>query len=225
MTLGCAAAAAQAQPSWFQFEASLGGSGYSKGPDGYWYQDGFRHNLQLTAPAVEVGFAGNLYDSARWGVDWHADYAWLGTIHTDAWAVPVDANYNTRTKGCNGPCMPLAEYKGSGHEAGFLFTLEPYFKFGDGQRIGIEAGPFVHRATWNMQVSDWQANGVEPATSLNLFDTNGWRVGAVAGLTYSYGRVSLVYQHFFTKSAASTSVPPIWHSVDMLTMRYTADIF
>lgn len=131
MALGCSAAAAQAQslvlpleaaytpntispiPDLFQFEAGVGGSAYRDNGNGFWYQDGFEHRLQLTAPAFEAGMTGNVFDRNYWGLDWHFDWAWLGTIHTQAMATPSDANYNVATQSCNGKCLPLADVIGT----------------------------------------------------------------------------------------------------------------
>lgn len=206
--------------SFFQLEAGIGASAYSKGPDGYWYQAGFSHDLQLTAPAVEVGVTGDLYTARSWGVAYHVDYAWLGAVHTDAQAVPLDANYNIGTKGCNGACLPLARYQGSGHEAGFILSLEPYYRVGK-WRGGIEAGPFIHKTVWtddvsNIVYSDWQPAPI----SLRYISSDGWRIGAVVGASVSYDNFSLVYQHFFTRPTANNAGPSIWHSVDSVMLKY-----
>lgn len=205
---------------YLHLEAAIGGSAYSKGVDGYWIQEAFPHKLQLTAPAVEVGITGDLYTSAKWGVSYHVDYAWLGTVHTDAEAVPLDANYNTQTKTCNGPCLPLARYQGSGHEAGFILSLEPYYRVGK-WRLGVEAGPFVHKTVWTEDVSNIVYNNWQPAPiSLRYASSDGWRMGAVVGASASYNNFSLVYQHFFVRPTSNNAGPAIWHSVDSLLVRY-----
>ena len=134
-TLGCAAVSAHAE-SFFQFEAGIGGSAYSRGPDGLWIQDGFEHKLHLTAPAIEIGLTGDLLSRPKWGIAWHADYVWLGTVHTQGLATPSDANYNLKTKSCNGPCWPMANFLGSGHNSGFILTLEPHYDV-NGWRFGV----------------------------------------------------------------------------------------
>ncbi|WP_296661913.1 hypothetical protein [Paraburkholderia sp.] len=101
----------------------------------------------MTALAVEAGFTGDLCQADHWGISWHADYAWLGTIHTQAMATPEDANYNPITKGCNGKCLPLANYLGSGHDTGVMLTLEPHYDYA-GWRFGVEGGPYIHRSIY-----------------------------------------------------------------------------
>lgn len=217
--LALASVGAHAQ-DWFQFEAGIGGSAYNKGQDGLWYQAGFEHKLQLTAPAVEVGITGDLYAARNWGIAYHADYAWLGTIHTDAQAVPLDANYNAQTKGCNGPCLPLARYRGTGHEAGFALTLEPYYKVG-AWRWAVEAGPFIHRTVWADDVTNiYYSHTQTTPISMQLVSSDGWRVGAVVGASVGYGNLTLAYQHFFTKASNSNAAPAIWHGVDTLLVKY-----
>lgn len=222
ISLGCAVACAHADSvaDYLHLETGVGASVYSKGPDGYWYQDAFAHKLRLEAPAFEVGLTGPIWQSSKWGVDWHADWAWLGTVHTDAQAVPLDANYNTRAKTCNGPCLPLANYHGSGHEAGFILSLEPYYRTGN-WRLGIEAGPFIHKTVWTEDVSNIIYNNWQPAPiSLRYVSSDGWRVGAVVGASASYKNFALAYEHFFVRPTASNSGPSIWHSVDSLFLRY-----
>ena len=223
MSLGCAAASAHADSitDYVHAELGIGASVYSKGPDGYWYQDAFAHKLRLEAPAFEVGLTGPIYQSANWGVDWHADWAWLGMVHTDAKAVPLDANYNTKTKGCNGGCLPLADYRGSGHAQAFFLAIEPHYDIGK-WRFGVEAGPSLYHASWTEDVSNIVYNNWQTApVSMRLASTDGWRLGAVVGASISRGPFSLVYQHFFMKSSSSNPGPPIWHSVDSLFARYT----
>ncbi|MFS2103552.1 hypothetical protein [Ralstonia sp. Ralssp135] len=214
---GCVTAAHAELP--IHLEAGVGGAAYSRGPDGYWVQERFPHKLQLTAPAYEVGFTGDLYRASRWGISWHADWAWLGQIHTQSLATPSDDNYNpTSATGCNGECLPLANFRGSGHAQALLLTLEPHYDVGK-WRFGIEAGPTLHRATWVEDVSNWHGTAPWPIT-LRVSSTDGWRPGAVIGASVSYGNVSLVYQHFFIKPSNNNLTPSIWHSVDLLLLRY-----
>lgn len=219
MTLGCAAAGAHAQ-SFFQIEAGIGGAGYSDGGDGYWQQDRFEHKLQLTAPAFEVGITGDLYQTARWGISYHVDWAWLGTIHTQSLATPSDTNYNpSSTTGCNGKCWPLANYQGSGHAQAFVLTLEPHYDVGQ-WRFGIEAGPTLTHATWTEDVSGWVSSPTGTPVNLHVVSTDGWRLGAVVGASVSRGAFSVAYQHFFMRPSGANPAPPIWHSVDLLMARY-----
>ena len=218
MSLGCAAAAHAELP--IHLEAGAGGAAYSRGQDGYWVQEHFQHKLQLTAPAFEVGVTGDLYRAKRWGLSWHADWAWLGQIHTQSLATPSDENYNpTSVTGCNGECWPLANFRGTGHAQAFLFTLEPHYDVGK-WRFGIEAGPTLHRATWVEDVGNWHATPTASPINLRVASTDGWRPGAVVGASISYGNVSLVYQHFFIKPSNENLTPSIWHSVDLLMVRY-----
>ncbi|SDH08920.1 hypothetical protein SAMN05216466_10759 [Paraburkholderia phenazinium] len=217
-SLALAASTASAE-SWFQFEAGIGASVYSKGPDGLWLQDAFPHKLRLEAPAFETGLTGPVWQSANWGVDWHADWAWLGSVHTDALAVPLDSNYNSKTKSCNGTCLPLADYSGSGHAQVAFIALEPHYDIGK-WRLGVEAGPSLYRTTWVENVNNIQYSAGAPPISMRLASTDGWRVGAVVGASVSRGPFSLVYQHFFMKSSTSNPAPPIWHSVDSLFIKY-----
>lgn len=217
--------AAPAQ-SFFAIEGAIGGAAYQHGPNGLWYQDGFQHRLDLTAPAIEVGFTGDLYQTQRWGLSWHLDYAWLGTIHTQAMATPNDANYDANTKSCNGPCWPLANYMGSGHDSGFMLTLEPHLNWGN-WRFGVEAGPYYHRNVWAMNVEGWVSSPTATPENISVQNTRHWRLDYVAGTSIGYKNVSLTYQYFHNGEPVSASNPyaPIWRNTHVLLVRYRVNVF
>lgn len=216
--LVCTSASAE---SFFQVEAGLGAAAYSRGPDGLWIQDGFEHKLHLTAPAVEVGLTGDLYQARHWGLSWHVDWVWLGTIKSQGLATPSDANYNPVTKGCNGPCWPLANYMGSGHDQGFLLTLEPHLDYGR-WRFGIEAGPYVYRSTWTEDVTGWVSSPNAAPVNQHVMNRAQWRLGSVFGASVGYGNLSLGYQFFrnCTPVSRDNPFPPIWRSTHLLMARY-----
>lgn len=205
--------------SWFQFEAGIGGTAYEKGGDGLWYQDAFQHKLELTAPAVKFGITGDLLTRPRWGVAWHADYVWLGTVHTQALATPSDANYNIHTKSCVGPCWPLANYLGSGHDAGFALTVEPYYDIGP-WRVGLEIGPYIHRYSWAVDVMNWRPSADAPPSNIHVDNKPRWVLGATAGLSASYRNFSIEYQYFYNPAPHGENVPPIWHGAHVLMAKY-----
>lgn len=212
MALGCVAASAQAA-SFFEVEAGIGGSAYAEGSDGLWLQKGLPHETQFTAPAVEAGITG---DVTSW-LSWHLDYAWLGTIHSQGLATS-DANYNLATRSVR-VSMPLANFTGSGHDQGFLFTLEPHYDVGQ-WRFGFEIGPYVHRATWTVDATN-QVNFIGQTPYSSHFVTNPvWALGGVAGVSVSYKRFSLRYQFFQNGSRRSDPAPQIWKNTHVLTLGY-----
>lgn len=219
--------------SWFQFEAGIGGSAYERGPDGLWMQEGFQHKLHLTAPAIEVGLTGNIIQRQYWGIDWHLDYAWLGTVHTDA-MVP-SANTNTtsghwvgadligvnKANPCSGPCSNLSEFVGSGHDAGFMLTIEPHLDYG-GWRFGVEGGPYLHRSSWGENIYNWvPAAGAAPR-NIHVGYKPEWTLGYVVGASAGYRHFSIAYQYFGNKINATNSNPyqPIWKGTHVLLMKY-----
>lgn len=200
-------------------EIGVGGSAYKKGGDSLWYQEPFPHDLKLTAKAFTVGLTGPIYQSEHWGVDWHLDWAWLGTIHTDAMATPDDANYSVKTKSCNGPCLPLARFKGSGHDQGFFFAIEPHYDVGS-WRFGIEGGPYLHHVTWTEDVTDDRRWSNVPI-NLHVAYSSGWTLSYMLGASVSYKSVSLVYQYFASAGNRSDPFVPIWQGgTHMLSFRY-----
>ncbi|MCG5072295.1 hypothetical protein [Paraburkholderia tagetis] len=221
MTLGCAAASQAHAEDFFQVEAGIGGAAYQHGANGLWFQDGFQHRFDLTAPAIEAGFTGDIYQSEHWGISWHADWAWLGTIHTQALATPDDANYNPVTKGCNGKCWPLANYLGSGHDMGILLTLEPHYDYG-GWRFGVEGGPYIHRSTWTEDVIGWVPSPDATPMNVSVHNNPKWRLGWVIGASVGYKNFSVSYQYFKNGTPVSSSdhFPSIWSNTHVLMARW-----
>jgi hypothetical protein len=205
--------------TFFEIEAGIGGTMTERGRDGRWIQDGLPHDSIKAAPAFEIGFTGNLYQAQYWGLDWHLDWAWLGAVHTNSLDTPDDRNYNLQTKACNGPCLPLANYRGTGHDQGFYLTLEPHADYA-GWRVGIELGPYVHRTTWAEDVTGWTSISDPTPRNIHVAHDPKWILGGVAGVSISYKRFSLAYQFFYNKSPASDTTPPVWDGMHMLIAKY-----
>lgn len=210
---------ASSAASFFEVEAGIGGTMTERGPDGRWIQDGLPHDAIKAAPAFEVGFTGNLYQAEHWGLDWHADWAWLGSVRTNSLDTPDDRNYNTLTKACNGPCMPLANYRGTGHDQGVYLTIEPHVAY-SGWKLGFEIGPYLHRTTWAEDVTGWVEYPGAAARDVHLVHDPKWTLGAVAGVSLSYRSFTLAYQFFYNKSPASDPYPPVWNGMHMLVAKY-----
>ncbi len=226
-------ARADSVSDYVHFEAGVGGAAYKNGPDGLWRQDGFEQKLQLTAPSFEVGFTGPIFQRETWGVDWHLDWSWLGTIHTDA-MVP-SANTNTasgqwvgpdlvgvnKANPCNGPCSNLSRFIGSGHDQGFMFTLEPHYDY-RGWRFGVEAGPYLHRSTWSEDVVNWVGARGDAPQNIHVEYKPQWLIGYVVGASVGRGNFSIAYQYFQnrTKGSASNPYPAIWQGTHVLMAKY-----
>lgn len=240
MSLGCAAAAARADSvsDYIQFEAGIGGAAYKNGPDGLWRQDGFQQSVKLTAPAIELGLTGPIIQRTSWGVDWHLGWVWLGTIHSDA-TVP-SANTNT-TSGkwvggdlvgvnkkdpCSGPCNNLSDFKGSGHDQGFMFSIAPHYDY-KGWRFGVEGGPYLHRSTWSEDVINWVGARGDTPQNIHVEYKPEWLIGYVLGASISRGNFSVAYQYFKNnaKVLASNPYPPIWQGTHLLLLKYRANVF
>jgi hypothetical protein len=217
--------------SFFQIEAGLGGSAYAKAGNGLWMQDGFAHNIALTAPATEVGLTGDILSRPTWGIAWHVDWVWLGTIHSDAMVPSINTNttsghwngadfvdYNVGNP-CSGTCTNLSRFSGSGHDQGFIFALEPYKKFG-AWRIGLEFGPYLHSYSWAEDVFNWYSGPGAAPTAIHVQHSPKWQLGAMAGASIGYKNLSIAYQYFYNKAPKGESVPPIWQGTHVLMATY-----
>jgi len=200
-------------------EVGIGASQYLKKTDGYWYQDGFQNNLDLKAPVIEVGVTGPLWRQRNYGLDYHADWVYLGTVHTQAVAVTDDANYNTVTKQCNGPCGPQANFVGSGHDQGFAFTLEPYYEYG-GWRYAVEAGPYLHRSTFSEAVYDWRMTFDQPGRTVYVQTKREWKVSYVVGASVGKGPFTVAYQYFSSDAHGDSMSSTVWKGTHVLLLKY-----
>jgi hypothetical protein len=221
MTLGCAAASQARAESWFQFEAGIGGSAYQRAGDGLWVQNGFEHQLNLTAPAIEAGIAVNVAQWQRVGITLHANYEWLATVHTQSMATPSDANYNVKTQSCNGPCWPLADYMTSGHDYGFALMVEPHYDLGN-WRFGVAGGPYLHKSPFSVDVTNWVSSPTATPINLHVENNAGWQLGYVIGANISYKNFGLAYRYFANGGhvSAPTPYPPVWRATHVLMATY-----
>ncbi len=204
-----------------QFEAEIGGASFADRGDGFWYQEGFPHRLDLQTPAVSAGFTGDVMRYGRYGLAWHADYVYIGKVHTAALAVADDANYNLTTKGCNGECLPLGRWYGTGFSHGLRLTLEPYVMY-RGWRFGVEAGYYISKNYWKMNVQDWQPTFDAIPRELTVYDDGNWRAYPTFGLSIGRENFDVLLRHYRNQSRTdpTTGSPAIWSYTTSLTIRY-----
>jgi hypothetical protein len=217
VALACIAPA-RAEESWFNFEAATGESFFQTQGDNTWYQARFPHTLNLLFGAFEVGFTGPI---TPW-LSWHADYAYLGHPSSDATATPSDLNYNPKSvTGCNGQCWPMSRFIGHGNLNGIILSMEPHYDIGH-WRFGVEAGPMLYFPTWSETVYNWRPAIDSAPSTIRVHNDTGMRLGAMAGASIGYKRVSIVYQYFWDKSPATSHnpYPPIWKGTHVILLRY-----
>lgn len=199
-------------------EVGAGVAHYTTRGNMMWYQEGFPHKLDLNAPTLELGLSDNFIQYGRWGVKWRASYVYLGNVHSDAWATPVDSNYNPQTKSCNGECYHMSRYVGNGHNQGIRLTLEPNYTF-NGWKFGVEGGAYIYRPTWNATIYDVPpCKGCEGQT-LHSRSPHNIQFAPVIGASISHGPFSVSYMHYFNKTRNDPGYA-IWKHTDTVTLRY-----
>lgn len=194
------------------FEVGAGFAKYTTRGDMMWYQEGNPHALDMTAPAIEFGFTGNVVTRGRWGLDWHAGYAYLGNAHSDARAT-ADHNYSKTTKSCIGQCEYLNRFVTNGHSQGLRLTLEPNYTF-NGYRVGVEAGIFAYIHTFNANVWNQQDEFLG-----NWSSDHKVRFAPVVGASIGRGPFSVAWTHYFNKTY-NDPMYAIWRGTDVVTLRY-----
>ena len=213
MALACSTAAyADSISDYVHLEVGVGASKFQPIGNMIWYQDGLQHSLHMESPGFQIGLTGPIYRAENYGVDWHLDYVYLGSVNSQAVAT-TDENYDPVRKAVKSQSVVRSQFNGLGNVNGVTLAIEPYFQYG-GLRFGLLAGLFAYRATWHITLYDPRVPepthaDYHPRISL----------GAVTGVSVSRGPFSVRYQHFFDKPAAQ-EFPPIWSSTDMVTVMY-----
>jgi len=214
VTLGCAAATVHAE-SFFNVEVGLGRATYRDQGNMIWYQEGLPYKLSLKPPAFMAGLTGDIVERANWGLAWHADYVYLGTVHTEAIAT-TDENYDPSAKACKtDPCAAQTRFSGHGNVSGVAFTLEPHYDW-RGFRFGVEGGPFIFLPSWTESLTP--ATPVPGIGATVVRASARLHVGAVVGISVGYKNFSLSFQHFFDKTREEFT--PVWSSTNVVMARY-----
>jgi hypothetical protein len=241
MTLGCAAASQAHAESWFQFEAGLGAARYQKADDNTWYQSGLGGNVRVNVPAFRVGIQLNAIEPQGWrpGVAFHLAYLDLGHMGVSSPAAPDQSGryksqgyYNIATHACEGPCGPERQFESGGHMQLVALTIEPYWRVNQ-WRFGAEAGPALIHYQWNVtarnidNTPDWGPRG----TVEHMWANPHWELGAIAGVSVGYGRVTLRYDYIYAhernmggwdqNGAHATNLVPVgWIGAHMVSVNY-----
>ena len=165
------------------------GAGISKATmpfNGIWYHKNPEfppYSADMTNKVMMLGLRHSINE--RWRVN--VGVTNLGTYHLDAWASPADSNYDSKKQRCIGECLPPVNYKTTGSLAGIVSTVEWHTK-----HIGIEAGPFVYKARFIVDVPGWyHPEGtpgnyvIKPEHFRPIYsDDMEWQLGSLVGLSY-----------------------------------------
>ncbi|MEX3999106.1 hypothetical protein AB4Y38_09440 [Paraburkholderia sp. EG285A] len=167
---------------------------------------------------LSIGLPGNLIDRARWGIDWHAELNYLGSVLASCQCTISDADYNPATKKVKAGAI-TESYHGTGHAMGTSLMLEPYFKY-EGWKFGAAAGVLGYRKAWDENVSGWSGNfGVPQPVPVHVKSAHGISFAPAVGVDVSYQRFTLSYCYDFT-SRDEGNTPPLWDDVQTMIVTY-----
>lgn len=190
-------------------EVGLGMSKAIPRTNGTWYQKGFPYTLDLSSQVQEIGMGWDASDA--WRI--HASAINIGRYRSNSWDTPVDANYNEHSPThCNGECLPLANYIGSGRLYGAQVLAELHTQ--GTWRFGIEAGPLFYHESWRMDVPNWYVPIIpsHPIYPIHI-NKSRWAVGYVLGATFSRGPWTMAvrfYEDGKSMKRPQEMFPPIW---------------
>lgn len=112
----------------------------------------------------------------------------------------------------------------SGHDYGFAFMVEPHYDFGNGWRVGVTGGPYLHKSPFSVDVTHWVSSPGAAPINLRVENNAGWQLGYVIGANISYKNFGLAYRYFANGGEISASTPysPVWRATHVLmaTIRY-----
>lgn len=197
-----------------------GGIGYDYGVvqgNGIWYQEGFPYTLNLNHPTWMVGITGkvNRY------MDWHIDYQNLGISRSDSLDTPDDANYNpANSPPCNGPCVAISNYVGSGSANGIkllldFHTLETPHK----PVFGVSVGPYIFKPIWRETVYNWKGAADQPGRTITWSTENKFLTGNVVGVFMRYDDLELRLERIVARCTPAGQ-ECLWKSFTNLSVIY-----
>ena len=190
-----------------EMELGIGQTHFSHTPNGTWWQQGFPYKLDMSHLADSIGMTGRINSWLRW----HTDYESLGRASENSWDTPSDANYSITTPNhCNGTCLPLANYVGSGSIRGIALTLAPEYRIADDLRFFVNAGPFLYRSSWNEQVYNWFG------TTVYLNHKTRWEIGEKIGLGIRNHRFGIEYDWYPCLHTTGDSIPSLYTGAKVL---------
>jgi hypothetical protein len=142
-------------------------------------------------------------------------------VNTQSYATPSDENYNTQEKRCNGKCWPLANFVGGGHDQGLILAVEPFYAAGD-WRIGVSAGPYIHKSTWKVNVYDWRPAPDAAPQTISVRNEDRWAVGRFYGVSVGRKNLTISYQYFYNQDRIldHDTYGAVWSSVHMVMVKY-----
>lgn len=169
-----------------EVELSVGYTQFGKQENGYWYQDGFAHTLNMSSPSASIGITDKFYERYRY----HVGYKYLGHVSTTAQCMGSDALYASYQRTGRNP-LKLGTFTGDGSVNELYFTAGPEFNSGD-WHIGLEAGLSVYRPTWTEQGVGFQT--AVGATPMNHQWEGHPRImtGGIIGISAGYGQTDIV---------------------------------
>jgi hypothetical protein len=138
-----------------EYSVSLGYTRFTIQPNGFWYQEGYSHKLNIDSPSFNLRYLfGDSDDSWQCGLQ----YTYIGRAKTWAMAIPDDNNYDPKNHSCYPPCLDLAEYKTRSTMQGIsLLAIKNFSKY------YIVTGVMAGYSTNHVEVYGWQyeLNGVK----------------------------------------------------------------
>lgn len=126
-----------------EIDINLGATHFSHQSNGFWYQEGFPYDLRLNSPSVSLKL---FTEKSESGWQFGGGYDYIGRATSDSYDVGgLDSNYSeTSPTHCNGPCLPLAHWKGAGEVDGLFLGARK----SSGNWI-FEGGLMATRPTWH----------------------------------------------------------------------------
>jgi hypothetical protein len=236
MTLGCTAASARAQTSWFDFTVGIGASRAVKAGDMQYFDEGLPHSTPLNSFAGQAGIALNLIDAPMrsWapGMRLHLDYTYWGRLNWTATVAQDSANfpagnggYSAATKSCiDSNCGQMRTFVSSGVTHSISLAPEAFWNLGSGWEIGLSAGPAIYFGPWHSTYIADESGPFGPAGSAEQVSHREVpHLGAIAGISVGKGPFSVRYNYLYAPpkfSGTGGDVPSGIRAAHMLTLGY-----
>lgn len=203
------------------FDIGFGYTHFGHQPNGIWYQEGFPYKITLDTPSVSVGARGKINDT--WG--WRAGYINLGRAEVHSQVLADETVYNPSSPThCNGPCWPLSQLHAVGDVQGLYATVNPQFQYWGINWVG-EAGLFLYRPSWVVDIPVWYTNPAGPPDSTRFTRKVTWQPGVTLGIGFRFKDAFTFMLNRYTCDAKSGNAedqyPAIYHGgATVMSIRY-----
>lgn len=197
-----------------KYEIGTGVTRFEARENMFWYQDGFPYHLTLNSPSISLGVKGKVTDYMYW----RFGYAYLGTAMSDAVALSSDPEYDRwRADGRpedHSSYGYLGHWKGHGNVQGLYASILPQYSVNEHVKLMLEAGAYAYKATWHVDVTEWQACSTCPLQNISVKHKDKLKVEPFYGVGIKYDSYNFMF-NIYPSDTGGDEFPSVYGNTVM----------